>query len=113
MNAEILSFPPRDKGRIRKRRSPEAMGRCSISLLERGGEGVPENVADIRCRRADPRVGADRVALTLATAIFATLSADQKEQIRSAVRAYARHDDGERGDECRALSELLLGEPSC
>ena len=51
--------------------------------------------------------------MTLATAIFATLSADQKEQIRSAVRAYARHDEGERGDECRALSELLLGEPSC
>lgn len=108
---KVLPFPERNKGRIRKSRSVEAMGRCSIGLLERDGESIPSNVADLRsARRDEPHVDDGRLALRLALAVFATLGAAQKKDIRNATRAYARHDDGQPGDECRALYRLLTGE---
>jgi hypothetical protein len=109
-SANIIEFPARNKGRIRKSRSPEAMGRCSISLLERDGESIPPNVADLRTARIETLVDDGRLALRLALAIFATLIPNDKKNIRDAVRLVARHSDGSDGDECRALCRLLTGE---
>lgn len=110
MSATILQFPPRNKGRIRKSRSPWAMGRCSFSLVENDGQAVPPNVADIRAGRDARQVDDGRLALRLALSIFATLTAEQKKQIRSVTRSIARHEDGQTGDEARALYRLLTGE---
>jgi len=110
----VLPFPQRNKGRIRKSRSPEAMGQCSLSLLERDGESIPANIADFRSARKEVPVDDGRLALVLALAVFSALNADQKKSVQNPVRMYARHDDGRRGDECRALYRLLTGEqPSC
>lgn len=106
----VLAFPPRNKGRIRKSRSPEAMGRCSIGLLERDGEEIPANVADIRRTRNEPEIEEGRLALRLALAIFATLIPNDKKNIRDTVRWVARHSDDIDGDECRVLYRLLTGE---
>lgn len=112
--SNLLPFPARNKGRIRKSRSLEAMGRCSVSILEREGESIPANVADFRSAREEKHIDDGRLALCLSLALFATVSTDQKKSIRNAVRMYARNDDGQRGDECRALYHLLTGEnPSC
>lgn len=91
--AEVFAFPERNKGRKRKSNSPEAMGRCSISLLERDGESIPANVADVRNARPKPVVDDGRLALRLALAVFATLNAGQKKKIRDATHMYARHKD--------------------
>ena len=66
MSAAILRFPPRNKGRVRKSRSPDAMGRCSIGMLERDGEAIPKNVVDLRCLTPPPAVDEARLALRLA-----------------------------------------------
>lgn len=108
--SDILPFPTRNKGRVRKSRSPDAMGRCSFSLLERDGISIPANVTDIRTARQELPADDIRVALRLALALFAVLDADQKKEIRNAVRSVARHDDGNMGVECRALYRLLTGE---
>lgn len=110
MTAAILPFPPRNKGRIRRSRSPEAMGRCSLSLLERNGRSLPANIADIRSAHESSPVDDGRLALRLSLAIFATLSGEQKAKIRTAVKSTARHDDNYHGDECRALYPYLTGE---
>ncbi len=109
-SADVLPFPPRDRGRIRKRRSPLAMGRCSFSLLDNAGEDIPVNVADIRAARDEPHVDDSRLALRLALAIFATLSPEGKDSIRRVARTCARHEDGALGNESRALYRLLTGE---
>lgn len=108
--SDVLLFPPRNKGRIRKSRSPEAMGRCSISLLERDGDSIPSNVADVRTGKAEPHIDDGSLALRLAIAVFATLEADKKNEIRRVVRSFARHEDGRVGDESRALYRLLTGD---
>jgi hypothetical protein len=108
--SDILQFPQRNKGRIRKSRSPEAMGRCSIGMLERDGDPIPTNVADIRRARHEPESDDGRLALRLSLAIFAMLSADQKKCIRDGVRSVARHSDGRDGDECRELYHYLAGD---
>jgi hypothetical protein len=105
----VVLFPPRNKGRIRKSNSLEAMGRCSISLLERDSENIPANVTDMRHARPEPDVNAGRIALRLALALFATLDAKRKKDIRDAVRLYARHDDSSAGDESRTLYRLIAG----
>ena len=104
----IINFPGRNKGRVRKSRSPEAMGRCSLSLLERDGESIPANVTDFRFAREEAPVDDGRLALLLALALFSILSPGQKKRIRNPVRMVARHEDGQRGDECRALYRLLM-----
>ena len=108
--SEVLPFPPRNRGRVRRSNSPEAMGRCSIGLLERDGEAVPANVADIRRARSEPEIGDGQIALRLALAIFATLNHQGKKRIRDAARHVARLSDGRDGDECRVLYRLLTGE---
>ena len=107
--SNVLTLPRRDTGRIRKRRSPGAMGRCSILLLERGGYNIPPNVTDVRTSRPKHSVDEGRLALRLSLAVFATLHEDQKAKIMDATKTLARHDDDWHGDESRALFRLLTG----
>lgn len=108
--SDVLQFPPRDKGRIRKRRSPAAMGRCSVGMLKRDGEPIPAKVADIRSARIAPVIDDGRLALRLSLAIFAMLDPSQKKAIRNVLMAFANHRDDRTGDECRALYPFLTGE---
>lgn len=107
MAGEILPFPPRNKGRVRKTRSPDSMGRCAIGLLERDGESVPPNVADVRSAKPEPHVSEERLSFVLTLAIFSVLTDTQKASIRDAVRICARHDDTHKGDECRVLYPII------
>jgi hypothetical protein len=105
--SQILLFPRRDRGRVRKRESAAAMGRCSLSLLEREGAQTPSNIAVIKPARAKPGVDEGRLALRLALGIFATLSSAQQDRVRRAARTLALHGDEAEAAECAALYELI------
>lgn len=93
--SDVLAFPRRDKGRVRKRRSMDAAGLLSLMIMERDGEAVPENV-----ERFDQPDGAElpkRTAdLLFATLIWNVLSVEQQDRIRSTLRtmAYGSPADG-------------------
>jgi hypothetical protein len=108
----LVAFPSRNKGRVRKSTSLDAMGRCSLARLDRDREDIPPNVVDIREGQPAPELDSGSAALRLALAIFVTLGPDKKETIRDAMRFHARHTDGEAGDDARALLPILTRERS-
>lgn len=112
--SSILPFPPRNTGRVRRSRSLDSMGHCRLSMMERHGESIPDNVVDLRSARPAPLIDDGRLALLLSLTLFAGVSAKRKKSIRNVVSGFARHDDGGRGDECRALLPLISErKPSC
>lgn len=87
---DVIQFPNRNRGRVRKSRSLLAMGRCSVTLMEREGHVIPSNVADIQLKRREPDIDDGRLALRLALAVYAKLGAGEKMEIQDAARMYAR-----------------------
>lgn len=108
--SNVLPFPPRNKGRVRKTRSVFSMGRIAFTQFDEG-YSIPANVVDMRCAVPEPIVPDDRLTLRLALAVFAVLSEDQKGRIIDSARMYGRHKDDWEGVECRALYRLLTGAP--
>jgi hypothetical protein len=86
------------------------MGQLSISLLERDGDPIPENVEGFRAPDVETYIDESRIALRLAQACFAMLTLEQKEVIRDAARVCARHKCGAEQAEGRALYRLLTGD---
>lgn len=86
--SDVLPFPQKNKGRVRKIRSMDAAGLLSLMIMERDGEAVPENV-----ERFDEPGGADlpdrSPELLLATFIWQVLTVEQQDRILSPLRCMA------------------------
>lgn len=93
----VVAFPERRKGRIRRANGAGAMGRCSLRLFRAVNDGtLPPNVADIDPdRRAprDERLPERTDALMLAGSLFAVLTRDQREGIRDVLLQLDREGD--------------------
>lgn len=93
----ILQFPRRNRGRIRKSQSLEAMGFVSMMTLEQHGKAIPQNV-----QRLDEPYGASLPCKTpellFATIIWSVLSQEQKDRVMTTVRGMAY--GAARRDEC-------------
>lgn len=90
----VLAFPKRDKGRVRKRRSVETMGRVILSVLQREGEEIPANVVCIDQPDGPDQGTVDRTeAVMLALSVFAVLSKSQKKSVRDGIAHFARNGD--------------------
>jgi len=79
----ILPFPKRNKGRVRKSDGLSAMGDCTLAYMARSGEAPPENVERMALAGQEPDM--DRMAMLLALSLFASASKKSKAQIRDAV----------------------------
>lgn len=88
----VLTFPERNKGRVRKTRSMEAGGELILNIMARQGESEPDNVSRIR-PMPEPAVVERSPALLLAVAVWASVPADRQDDVRRQIRyvASAQH----------------------
>lgn len=88
--SNVLAFPERNKGRIRRSQSIEAAGEISLRMLARDGEAQPPNVKRLDWHGNDDDSLPERTpALLLALCIFYGLSAKRREDVREKLRSYA------------------------
>ena len=81
----LIQFPDRARGRKRQRKSIGAMGDCSLMLIRK--EQFPTNVNRFAyAKPVDPRSDDAELSILLATAIFAVLPADAKEDLLDQLR---------------------------
>lgn len=81
---DILQFPQRNKGRVRKSQSLETMGECALNRVQTRPANI-EVLADHRECDADH----GHLALMLAATIFATLPAQRKNRLANTLRGIA------------------------
>jgi len=84
----VLPFPQRNKGRIRKTQSIEAGGELMLNNMARLGEDEPVNIERIR-PLPEPSPIERSPALLLAITIWATVPADRQDEVRGQIRYIA------------------------
>jgi hypothetical protein len=92
----LLTFPRRDKGRIRKRRSINTMGRMILSVMKSHGEEVPANVVCIdEPEGPDTNMVERSDAVLLAICVYTELSPASKKRICKQLSFLAQNGDRE------------------
>lgn len=99
----VLPFPQRNKGRIRKTQSIEAAGELILNHMARLGEAEPVNIARIRSM-PEPTPIERSPAMLLAITIWASIPADKQADLRAQIRYIA---SAEHCPHALALSRLL------
>lgn len=101
--AQVIPFPQRNRGRVRK---SESLGTMGVTALHMFGLRQPENVALLdEARLTEPVCEEDMTSL-LAVSLYATATKGQRERLVTCVRAL-RCDD-RRTTRQRAIASALL-----
>lgn len=100
----VLTFPKRNKGRVRQSDSFESMGETALRRLRRSGEQTPANVATLFERHPHGHTATPEQALMVA--LFAATPDKQKATGRMILKAMEMAGDQQAA---RALM-LLMGE---
>lgn len=100
MQTNILQFPQRNKGRVRKSESYGAMGETALRQFARADR--PANVEALADHRDDDH-DHGHLGLMLAATIFAVLEPTQKANLASQLRNIAVTDSRARAT-CRLLN---------
>lgn len=99
----VLPFPQRNKGRIRKTQSIEASGEFILNHMAQLGEPKPVNIERIR-PLPEPSPIERSPELLLAITIWASVPADRQADLRRQIRYIA---SAERCPHALALTRLL------
>lgn len=102
--SNVLAFPKRDKGRVRRRNSVYSMGRTAIAYLEGQGGEVAPSVTLLNPPKRERDVA--REAMTLALLIYSHLPAEQKANVLISLRLASKFGDD---PSARELYEYLRG----
>lgn len=88
----VLPFPVRNTGRIRRSRSMMSAGKCALLIIEREGEDAPANV--VRIDVPKPPAPVERSPMLLLTlCLYFEASAKAREGIKRNLRGMAYSGD--------------------
>ena len=86
--SNVLTFPLRNKGRVRKAQSMNACGEMVLNSMAVRGEGEPDNVVRLH-PLPEPAAVERSAALLLAVSVWATVPQDRREDVRRQIRFIA------------------------
>ena len=106
MQATVLQFPQRNKGRVRKSQSLCSMGESALTFAAKyEAQLKPANVEVLNDHRDDRHDRGD-LALMLAASIFVTLPPEQKSNLAEQFKMIGRHHHDGRARELLRILDI-------